>query len=239
MKIIYSFLLLGALSVVPCQNYQPPEDGLVSTPALLQRASRVFEKKSDGSRSNVVSVRGFEQFRAHVLSASTHNPVVVMISMGKEQQLAGKGGEQKRRGKKVVPVHDPLKSMSEQERTDDAQRMKDSLRMLSVFYDLADVSDFKERVTFANIVLDGTNPDNQQIVAQLMHSENVSQLSLPIFFFFKGGTLYATEGSPAIVHGADSKENLAHFIRKKFFPMTLLGSSVPVHDVTVTTTTGH
>jgi hypothetical protein len=63
----------------------------------------------------------------------------------------------------------------------------------------------------------GKDSGNYEVLAHILHHAKVNRLATPAFLFFKDAGLYAIDGSPAIVQGLCTKENLVKFIQTKFF----------------------
>jgi hypothetical protein len=71
------------------------------------------------------------------------------------------------------------------------------------------------------------NQENRDILSFIKDHERIKDLALPSYLFFMDAGLYATDGSPAILQGFHSKENLVNVIRSKFFSPLLLESKQP------------
>ncbi|MFA6263129.1 MAG: hypothetical protein WCW33_03565 [Candidatus Babeliales bacterium] len=63
----------------------------------------------------------------------------------------------------------------------------------------------------------GKDSDNHDVLAHILLHAKVNHLATPAFLFFKDAGLYAIDGSPAIVQGRCTQENLVKFIQTKFF----------------------
>lgn len=116
----------------------------------------------------------------------------------------------------------------------------DSEKMKPIFHQVADL--FNGKVIFASIDLLAKKNDvleNQQILAQIMHNENIKRLDLPLFLFIKDAALYTPAHlAPAILQGVYTKENLAQFVQNKYFPSleTIKKHVIPSSDFIMTTT---
>jgi hypothetical protein len=75
---------------------------------------------------------------------------------------------------------------------------------------------FKGSVACAVMECDKDSGNNDVLAHILLHAK-VNRLATPAFLFFKDAGLYAIDGSPAIVQGRCTKENLVKFIQTKFF----------------------
>jgi anaerobic glycerol-3-phosphate dehydrogenase len=165
--------------------YQPQEHGLFYTHSgLIGSAYKqigeiyVYEKRIDGTNSNVLCVNGVTQFHDYVLKASLKNPI-------------------------IVKVQDSLSV--------------DAPKTTSLFQELADNLNQLNFVSVDIIAECNGQPENSQILANIMQEEHCSRLDLPIFLFFKDGKLYKTEKiQTGILQGFYTKENLTHTLKSLF-----------------------
>jgi hypothetical protein len=58
---------------------------------------------------------------------------------------------------------------------------------------------------------------NHEVLSHILLHAKVDRIATPAFLFFKDAGLYALDGSPAIIQGHCTKENLVKFIQTKFF----------------------
>ena len=115
----------------------------------------------------------------------------------------------------------------------------DSQKMKPVFMQVAE--QFKDSVLFASMDLlmeQNKELPNYQIVAQIMQSQNINKIDIPLTVFFNGGSLFTPSYyPPAFLQGLNSPEGLAKNVKDKFFPEIKALGSVAGTDLTVTTTT--
>lgn len=100
-----------------------------------------------------------------------------------------------------------------------SERSQESLKVKQSFQQAS--SAFLGKASFiACDIFDQINDfsENYNVIMQVMGRENITQLSLPLFLFYKDGVLYRPEHLPAaMLHGFYTKENLEAFINRKFF----------------------
>jgi len=100
-----------------------------------------------------------------------------------------------------------------------SEQSQESVKVKKGFQEAA--GQFLGKVSFiACDVFDQFNDfsENYNVIMQVMGRENITQLNLPLFLFYKDGVLYRPDHLPAaMLHGFYTKENLETFINRKFF----------------------
>lgn len=216
------FFLYGQISA-----HQPQEaGGLFAAIYEKQKAfiggQPVFELTSEGMASSVRIIQGLGDVGKNILHVSRSRPVVLKVTMA-SCDYSG-----------LVPA--------------------EHLEMNGIFQDVAQM--FTKTISFVSMRLcshERFGIENITIMQQLFAQNNLVSLlnssQMPLILFFYNGQLYQPVHHPtAILSGFYTRENLAAFIKKKFFSQAdvRLGqtknsgtSSQSGLDLTATSSTGH